>query len=139
MLKIELSELTADTVPSKSEVVKKAQILNTLGLLVIFFPIISTFFQVIYLIKNKHYLSNHEPIRKVVSFQMLWIFVVIISFFLIHLLTYLITGQSVYGTFPIRITVYVMFLLTNIFVIFHTAIKLSKGSPILLRNVPSLI
>jgi len=138
-LKIELSELKSDIVPSKSEVAKKAHTLNSLGLLVILFPIVSTVLQVIYWIKNKHFLSNHSPSRKVVSFQILWIFVVIISILLIHPLTYLTTGQSIYGTFPIRMTVYVILLLTNIFIICHTAFKLSQDSPILLQNVPSLI
>lgn len=138
-LKIELSELKSNIVPTKNEVAKKAHTLNLLGLLVILFPIVSIFLQVIYWIKNKHFLSNHLPSRKVLSFQILWIFVVIISILLIHPLTNLITGQSIYGTFPIRMTVYVILLLTNIFVIWHTALKLSKDSPILIQNVPSVI
>lgn len=138
-LKVELSELKTELDSPSTEVAKKARTLNTLGLLVILFPLISTLFQLFYWMKNKEVLSSHSPSRKVVSFQILWIIAILISMSLIHMLTYLITGQSVYGHFPIRMTVYVTLLLTNVFVIIHSAIKLNQNSPILLFRVPSLI
>lgn len=138
-LKIELADLQTETASIDEEVIKKARTLNTLGLLVIFLPLISTFLQVIYWTRNKQLLSNHLPSRKVVSFQILWIIVVLISLSLIHILTYFITGQSVYGHFPLRMTVYVILLLINISVIFYTAIQLNRDSPKLLSRVPSLI
>jgi len=138
-LKIELCHLKTEKNPSNSEVAKKARTLNALGLLVILFPLVSTLFQVIYWIKNKHFLSSHSPSRKVVSFQILWIIAILFTMSLIHLLTYLFTGQSVYGHFPIRMTVYVILLFANVLVIIHSAIKLNKNSPIVLFRVPSLV
>lgn len=138
-LKIELADLKTDVSSPNNEVAKKAGILNSLGLLVIILPLVSTLFQVIYWVKNKHVLSGHSPSRKVVSFQILWVIAILLSMSLIHILTYLLTGQSVYGHFPIRLTVYVALLLLNIFVIIHSAVKLNQNSPILLPRVPSLI
>ncbi len=138
-LKIDLNDLKTERVSPDVEIAKKVRILNTLGLLVILFPLLSTLFQVIYWNKNKHLLASHSPSKKVVSFQILWGIVVLISMSLIQILTYIITSQSVYGHFPIRMTVYVILLLTNIFVIVHSAIKLNKNSTVLLHRVPSLI
>ena len=138
-LKVQLTDLQTEITPTSEEVAKKARTLNALGLLVIFLPLVSTFLQMFYWVKNKGLLSNHLPSRKVVSFQILWIIAVLVSLSLIHILTYLITGQSVYGHFPIRMTVYVVLLFTNVSVIVYTAIKLNQDSPELLSRVPSLI
>ncbi len=138
-LKIELSDLGTEETPPTNEVCKRARTLNAIGLLVILLPLISTLFQVIYWIKNKHYLSDHSSSRKVVSFQILWMIAILFSMSLIQTLTYILTGQSVYGHFPIRMTVYIILLIANVSIIIHSAIKLNKNSEIVLFRVPSLV
>lgn len=138
-LQIELYELKTSDVPRENEVVTKARILNTLGLLVIVLPLASVSIQVIYWMKNKDLFSGHTQSQKVLSFQILWIIVVFIFFSLVHILTYTITGQSVYGHFPVRTTGYSVLLIANISVIIHTAFKLNLNAPVLLSRVPSLI
>lgn len=138
-LKVELSVLKTEVSPVGDEVAKKARALNSLGLLVILLPFVSTVIQVVYWIRNKHLLASHLASRKVVSFQILWAIAVLFSMSLIHIVTYLLTGQSVYGQFPIRMTVYILLLLTNVSIVVHSAAKLNHDSPLLLRRVPVLI
>ncbi|MEQ8412874.1 MAG: helix-turn-helix domain-containing protein [Imperialibacter sp.] len=138
-LKIELRDLTTQDVSTDDKAASKIRSLNTLGLLVILFPLVSALIQIVYWTKNKHLLSSRPASRKVLSFQILWIVVVLIFFSLVQILTYSITGQSVYGHFPVRTTGYLVLLLANISVILYTASKLNRNSPVLLSGVPSLV
>jgi transcriptional regulator with XRE-family HTH domain len=138
-LRIELYDLKTEDVSPDNQIATKIRTLNTLGLLVILLPLVSTLIQVIYWAKNKHLLSSHSAARKVLSFQILWIIMVLIFFSMVHILTYSITGQSAYGHFPVRTTGYAILLLANISIILHTAFKLNRNLPVLLSGVPSLI
>ncbi|WP_462248868.1 helix-turn-helix domain-containing protein [Ekhidna sp.] len=138
-LKIEISELEQESSPSNIEVEKKARTLNSLGLLVLIFPLVSIVIQFFYWTKHKQLLSNHVPSKKVLSFQILWIIAVVITMSLIHILTYLLTGQSVYGHFPIRMLAYVLLLIANICIIFYGAIKMNQNATKFLSGVPALV
>lgn len=122
-----------------TDTIVKVRTLNSLGLLVALLPLLSTTVQIIYWLKNKAKLTEHHLSRKILSFQVLWCIVVFTSLLLIHITTYLITGQSVYGHFPIRLTAYLLLLLANISVIIYTALKLNGDSELVLKRFPSLI
>ncbi|MGB3464115.1 MAG: helix-turn-helix transcriptional regulator [Cyclobacteriaceae bacterium] len=138
-LLIKLSDLKTSNISRENEVVTKSRILNTLGLLVIVLPLASVSIQLIYWMKNKDIFSGHTQSHKVLSFQILWIIAVFIFFSLAHILTYTITGQSVYGHFPVRTIGYSVLLIANISVVIHTAFKLSLNAPVSLSRVPSMI
>lgn len=138
-LQVELNDLKTEDVSPDSQITTKIRTLNTLGLLVIVLPLVSTLIQVTYWAKNKHFLSSHSAARKVLSFQILWVIIVFVFYSMVHILTYSITGQNVYGHFPVRSTGYVILLLANISIILHTAFKLNRNLPVLLSGVPSLV
>jgi len=138
-LQVELDDLKTKDVAPDNQIATKLHTLNTLGLLVILLPLLSFLIQVIYLAKNKHLLSIHSVARKILSFQILWIIMVFIFLSMVHILTYSITGQNVYGHFPVRTTGYLILLFANISIILHTAFKLNRNLPVLLSRVPSLI
>lgn len=141
-LGIELHDLKTEDVAPENQISAKTMTLNTLGLLVIVLPLVSTLIQVIYWNKNKHILSNHTAAAKVLSFQLLWILLVLIFFSMVHILIYTITGQSSYGHFPFRNICYAILLIANTSIILHTAFKLNRNPnnpPVFLSRVPSLI
>lgn len=141
-LGIELHDLKTEDISPKNQVSAKTRTLNTLGLLVILLPLVSTLIQVIYWTKNKHILSSHSAAEKVLSIQFLWIMLVLIFFSMVHILIYAITGQSSYGHFPFRTTCYAILLIANTIIVLHTAFKLNRNPnnlPAFLSRVPSLI
>lgn len=140
-LEIELHDLKTEDFSPDNQISAKTRTLNTLGLLVILLPLVSILIQVIYWTKNKHSLSSDSAAEKVLSFQILWIMLVLIFITMVHILTYSITGQSTYGHFPIRATGYVTLLIANTSITLYTAFKLNQdlNLPGFLSRVPSLI
>lgn len=138
-LQMEHSTLSEDPSSKASEAMVQTRTLNTLGLLVILLPLISCFIQIMFWKKNQSILKSHPSAKKIVSFQMVWIIILVFSLAAVHVLTYLFTGQSVYGHFPIRLVVYSILLIINVFIILHTAIQLNQNSENVLSRVPSLV
>ena len=141
-LQVSLEELRASdpsgALPPQETISGPLRHLNSLGLLVILLPVISLVLQLRWWYKHKPVHVSHLS-RKIISFQVLWIGGVVFSLLAIHLLTFLLTGQSVYGHFPSRFTAYVLLLAGNVWVILLTNVQLEKKTSLWVEKVPSVL
>lgn len=116
----------------------KLKSLNAIGLLIIIAPAIHVLIQLVYW--NKLAVGETKRIgARFISFQLLWLLGTLLTFVLIHVVSYLIAGQSVIGHFPYRLTAYLGLLILNVIVITRTAIQLNSNQAKILDRIPSLI
>lgn len=134
-------ELDLSTIETKSSENHSGtpRTLNAIGLLVIIAPLIHLFVQLIYWQRKKLNTENNHVSRKIISFQIIWLVTTLFTFVLIHVISYLIAGQSVIGHFPYRLTTYIFLLILNAGIITNTAIQLNKDQDQILGWVPPLV
>ncbi|WP_436516968.1 helix-turn-helix domain-containing protein [Ekhidna sp. To15] len=117
----------------------KLRTLNIIGLLVIIAPLIHVFIQLIYWRRKKTNKKGNQVESRIISFQIMWLLTTLFTFVLIHIISYLIAGQSVIGHFPYRLTTYIFLLILNAAIVANTAIQLNKHQTKILSWVPPLL
>lgn len=135
-LELDLSTLETNNAENHSGTLRT---LNAIGLLVIIAPLIHLFIQLIYWRLKKVNAESDQMSRKVISFQIIWLLTTLFTFVLIHVISYLIAGQSVIGHFPYRLTTYIFLLILNAGIVANTAIHLNKNQDQILGWVPPLV
>ncbi len=113
--------------------------LNAIGLLVIIAPLIHLFIQLMYWRRKKVNTGINQIERRIISFQIIWLLTTLVTFVLIHIISYLIAGQSVIGHFPYRLATYIFLLILNAGVVASTATQLNKDQAKILQWVPPLL
>ncbi|MEO9485130.1 MAG: helix-turn-helix transcriptional regulator [Ekhidna sp.] len=113
--------------------------LNAIGLLAIIAPLIHLFVQLFYW-KRKKVEGQYKTIgRRILSFQIIWLLATLVAFSLIHILSFIIAGQSVIGHFPYRLITYMILLLINVSLVGITAVRLNSNRTKILTWVPLLL
>ncbi|MEO1050572.1 MAG: helix-turn-helix transcriptional regulator [Bacteroidota bacterium] len=92
------------------------------------------------LIKRKHNLSDkeHKLIKRLISFQVFWLIVSLLAIALTPLISYILSGQTAFGHFPLPQLVYVMLLLCNVIITIINAVKIDQKKENILLSVPRL-
>ncbi|MCG8331738.1 MAG: helix-turn-helix domain-containing protein [Chitinophagales bacterium] len=112
--------------------------INGISVLLSFFPPVN----LLVLVCLRHFkrgLSTNLTAQKIISFQMIWTVLLVLSIFLYPLLSYIIAGQTMVGEFPVSLATFMLFIFINIAVSWHVALKLNKSEFNLLSSIPILI
>lgn len=138
-LEIDISRLIdASTQNETTEVVfSPIKKLNLVSLLLVFIPFINLIIPFVFWKKSTQIKSKNYLAGKILSFQLLWSFLVIIGMGITLFLSNLIIGQAGDGLFIIMIF-YLLAVLFNIFIIVKTASKLNNKDENILSFIPNL-
>lgn len=117
---------------------QKLRMLNTLGLLSVFLPIVHLVVQGYYWKTKLEGQQNQIVGSKIISFQIWWSILVILTLVLFQVVTFAITGQRTVGHFPWRSLLYLALLVINILCIFRYSITLEKRGSDLQIPFPTL-
>lgn len=138
-LGVSLKELQAVTHDSDENIGhQKLRTLNALGLLSVFLPIIHLAIQGYYWRSHLRLPFDRTIGSKIISFQIWWSVLMILTLVLFQVITFAISGQKTIGQFPWRLLIYVSFLVVNMLSIFKYSITLQKHGSALKIPFPAL-
>ena len=132
-------EIDIPAISEASENTNSLRTLNAIGYLVILFPLIHLLVQLFYWNRKITIREDKQKGSGIISFQILWLLATLVAFGLIHVISFVVAGQSAIGHFPYRLIAYLMLLLINTSVITVTAVQLSHNRAEILSRIPKLL
>ncbi len=117
---------------------QKLRTLNALGLLSVCLPIVHLAIQGYYWKSSLYEEQDRTTGAKIISFQIWWSVILILTLVLFQVTSFAITGQKTIGQFPWRSLLYVSFLVVNIVSIFRYSIRLDRRGADLQIPFPTL-
>ena len=141
-LEIDFSELITQeevttTKDSTKEAIPLLKLMVMYGLLGTLIPLCNIIIPFVYFKKRKAILSTNLAAGSILSFQILWSIMVVLTIFFTEFIIYLITGLVGYRPFPVEFFLYLFFIIVNLFISLKQVTKLNAANQKIFSSVPN--
>lgn len=121
------------------ECLSKIITINSSSLICVLVPLLNIIIPTILWWYNKENHLINQKGRKVISFQILWVFFSLLILFTTHFFHYKIAGEFVIGRIPVVLITYIILLMVNVFFILKNAMRLNEENTEIYPWIPNLL
>lgn len=123
----------------KEQELKILQRINLVAIIHIILPLSNVLLPLLIWVRKKNLPLVNKVGKKIIAFQLLWTLVTLFVIFFTPIISFLIYGQAQDGQFPLILFIYLLLVLFNLLMIFHSTINLSKNRSDIYAFVPNFI
>jgi transcriptional regulator with XRE-family HTH domain len=137
-LGVEIQQLSTSSVAFDEESISRLRVINLSALVVVLLPVLNFILPLIIWRKYQRLPIVKESGKKIVSFQILWFIVVLLTLAMTRLIQVAVTGSVAIGHIPVLSLVYCIMVIVNVALIIRASNQLRHGATEPFSFIPSL-